>query len=151
MTDPLAQCSVPCMSLRDYLDQNASLVRTLEIDPYEAAVAVASAADRCAHDGPSSETEAAVALREVFGSWVARIEAYGTADGDVEAADEAGDLIVSALTEWGEGGVGNDLTAFAEKWRSQVGQVDTSWLDVPATPLTRASWIRTLFRGRARR
>jgi hypothetical protein len=89
------------MSVRDDLDRCASLVR--EADPYELASSIAFAANRYAMDETSPETEAATALRDVFGTWAGTIEAYGSPRGDLASADEARDLIVAALVQWAEG------------------------------------------------
>lgn len=137
------------MSLRDRLDADASSLP--ETDPYEVAISIASAADRYANDDASPDNEAAVALREVFGTWAARIEAYGTPTGNLAAADEAQGLIVAALTQWNSADPDKDMTAFAMEWRSKLGEVDTGWLDRPAYPLVRASpmvrvsWLRRVF------
>ena len=71
---------------------------------------IALAADRYAESDGSPDIEAAVALREVFGTWTARIEAYGGPSGDLATADEAGDLIATALTQESEAGPGEDMT-----------------------------------------
>ncbi len=106
-------------------------------DTYELAVAIACTADRYAA-GTSVEAEAAATIRDVFATWVQRIHSYGGPTGFLAEAESAHLDISAAAQDWIESGR-DDVPAFAARWRTRVGAIDTTWMKQEPTRLVRRS------------
>jgi hypothetical protein len=133
------------MALVDDLDRWAAELRDSPDMTYEIAIYVATGAERYTTI-TTAEAAAAAQLRDVFGTWVERIHSGTSGIGEAEAAHRD---VSNALREWSVS-TDRDLPRFAARWRSEVGTVDTTWMNQVGRPLTRSGLVRRLWHRRKR-